>query len=543
MAASTDKTHEPYPTLLRAIKIARIILPLAIAAVVMAFELMLRSASWNEPTGFWLELAFFGGVGPLVTWLTLEWIAQEVQERAKAERALLVANRQLSAVGQVLKRSLAAENLDEAVLAVADSLAQALGIEVGVILGEIYHPKDFKFPEQCLAPELPRSGARICLASPPPDPDFYAVLASEADSVLEAAMARTKDLLTLYEVEGELRAEANLENLLTNLIRRIASWAGAEAGAVYLVEGPGSARPRAATGDLAVIRGPFPNEYWGKALEEPVFLAENRLALPLRDSSAVGILELVGPAHNLAGRLGFLRLLASQVTQAVRNAQAYLRGEELAINEERNRIARDIHDGIAQSLAFTAMKLDLVMGLWERNPARAKNELTQAAATLREQIREVRRSIFALRPVDLERYGFLETLRRYTTAFSEQTGIAVALDLPHELKLASSPELVLFRVVQEGLTNVAKHAKARNVTIRLVSCPDGHTELTVKDDGQGFNYEAVRKSLSFGLTQMQERVQSRGGSLEVQSSRGEGTLLKVCLPTDQYLTSRTKMMS
>lgn len=530
MASTTGKTPKPYPPLLKAIGVARILLPLTIAGVVVAFEFALRSVSWNEPTGFWLELAFFGGVGPLVTWLTLEWIAQEVQERAKAEQALLVANRQLSAVGQVLKRSLAAENLDEAVRAVAESLAQALGIEVGVILGEIRHPQGFDFPEPGSVPHLPRSGAQICLGAPLDDLEFYAVLASEADSVLEAAMARTRDLLTLYEVEGELRAEANLENLLANLIRRIAGWAGAEAGAVYLLEGSGLARPRAAVGNLTVIQGPFPVEYWEKALLEPVFLADNRLALPLRDSSAVGVLDLVGPAPNLAGRLGFLRLLAAQVTQAVRNAQAYLRGEELAINEERNRIARDIHDGIAQTLAFTAMKLDLVMGLFERDPVQAQSELAQAAGILREQIREVRRSIFALRPVDLEHYGLLETVRRYITAFGEQTGITVELDLPGELKMASSSELVLFRVIQEGLTNVAKHAQAHKVSIALRAGAEHQLELTIGDDGRGFEPQKLRQSLSFGLAQMQERVASRGGRLELTSTPGQGTLLRVWLP-------------
>src|SRR5690606_28868109 len=108
-----------------------------------------------------------------------------------------------------------------------------------------------------------------------------------------------------------------------------------------------------------------------------------------------------------------------QVSLAVRNARAYLHSEELAIAEERARIAREIHDGVAQSLAFAALKLDLVERLLGRDPKKAAEELAVARATIRETIKEVRRSIFALRPVDLERYGFLETMRRYLVDYGQ----------------------------------------------------------------------------------------------------------------------------
>lgn len=186
----------------------------------------------------------------------------------------------------------------------------------------------------------------------------------------------------------------------------------------------------------------MPDHRWKEALESPVFVRENLLAVPLREQSAIGLLLVQGEAENLRQRLPFLRFLAAQVTLAVRNAQAYLRAEELALTEERNRIAREIHDGIAQALAFMALKLDLSERLLQTDPERALEELHQVKETLRAQIREVRRSIFALRPIDLERYGFLESVRRYATAFAEQAGFRVRLSLPEKIELSQASELV-----------------------------------------------------------------------------------------------------
>lgn len=176
---------------------------------------------------------------------------------------------------------------------------------------------------------------------------------------------------------------------------------------------------------------------------------------------------LVLKGEDLSRRIPFLSFLASQVALAVRNAQAYLKAEELAINEERTRIAREIHDGLAQSLAFMALKLDLVERLWEKDKEAALGALAEVRETLRAQIREVRRSIFALRPIDLERYGFLESLRRYAQAFAEQAGFRVQLSLPERVGLSQASELVLFRVLQEALTNAAKHARPTRVEVVL----------------------------------------------------------------------------
>src|SRR5690606_14236 len=152
---------------------------------------------------------------------------------------------------------------------------------------------------------------------------------------------------------------------------------------------------------------------------------------------------------------------------AIRNARAYLHSEEVAIAGERARIAREIHDGVAQSLAFSALKLDLVERLMTRNPEKAALELVTARDTIRETIKEVRRSIFALRPVELERHGFMETLRRYLVDYGQQNEINVDLEEEGIPALSNKGEAVLFRIFQEAMNNVAKHARARNVQVTV----------------------------------------------------------------------------
>src|SRR5690606_15947502 len=184
--------------------------------------------------------------------------------------------------------------------------------------------------------------------------------------------------------------------------------------------------------------------------------AGSAVAVPLvAEDDLQGVLVLAHPRedHFDRGMIPFLALAAGQVSLAISNASAYLQSEELAIAEERTRIAREIHDGVAQMLAFTAMKLDLLGRLLGRDRSKAVAELDRAKETVRESIREIRRSIFALRPVDLERHGFSETVRRYVLDFGQQNDVGVTLDAGELPQLSIKSEAVLFRIFQEAMHN------------------------------------------------------------------------------------------
>lgn len=398
----------------------------------------------------------------------------------------------------------------------------------------------------------------------PPTPEqreSFGILSSEFSAVAEATRSRTRDLLTLFEADRSIRAEGNLERLLETLLTQTMRRADARMGGVYLADEDGFLQLRASHGVLypALPDALRLNEgFVGRAAAEaqpsiahrlnederlgPVLKqAGSALSLPLRtEEELLGSIVLAHPdSHHFSeANLPFLNLLAGQVSLAVRNARAYLHSEELAIAEERARIAREIHDGVAQSLAFSALKLDLVSRLLtqpgEAGLEKATAELAATKKTIRESIKEVRRSIFALRPIDLERHGFAETIRRYASDYDQQNDIQVLLNIESAPQLTLKSEAVLFRIFQEAMNNVAKHAKARHVTVTVGKTGDACGFTEVRDDGQGFDpalvSDRVTSAGGLGLKQMRERVQARGGLFEVTSSPGAGTRVYAAVP-------------
>lgn len=205
---------------------------------------------------------------------------------------------------------------------------------------------------------------------------------------------------------------------------------------------------------------------------------------------------------------------------------------EKAITEERTRIARDLHDGIAQSLAFIRMRVDLWEDWLEQEPERLPAEFAGLKANLRTQIEELRRAIFALRPVELGSLGFAGALSRFVSGFAEENNWALSLEmsnLPHDLPHLL--ELTAFRVTQEALNNSAKHAQASNVGVDL-RLADGGLQIIVRDDGIGFDPGTLptHQQEHLGLRQMRERISALDGQLTVISRPGAGTEVRAWLP-------------
>jgi signal transduction histidine kinase len=221
-------------------------------------------------------------------------------------------------------------------------------------------------------------------------------------------------------------------------------------------------------------------------------------------------------------------------------AEKERRSEEEAIAEERRRIAREIHDGLAQDLAGLRFEVGLWHKLVDDDPARMHVELDGFQELLNKNIREVRRSIFALRPVALDELGFYPALHQFISEFGEQNQLHLDLRVagPPE-RLPASLEPVLFRIIQESLNNVAKHAQASMVWIELdLESPESVT-LKVRDDGGGFDPailgEVVQRG-HLGLKQMRERVENLKGVFELRSQPGRGTEIQAVLPCTKYET-------
>lgn len=390
--------------------------------------------------------------------------------------------------------------------------------------------------------------------------EAFSIIAAEFAAAAEAAGARMRDLSTLVDVDRSMRAEGNLSKLLDLLLASMTERTGAPRGGIYLGDDGGllhlaalkgsepPAKPTPVvpgTGLLGGVARDMEPLMVGdlratpEAADESALLADARslLVLPLQsDGVPLGLILLVHPEpdHFAASGIPLLELMAGQVSWGVRNARAYLHSEELAIAEERARIAREIHDGVAQSLAFSALKLDLVERLMRREPDKAAAELSETRATIRELIREVRRSIFALRPVDLERHGFTETIRRYTLDFGQQNDMRVDVQLGHVEQLSLRSETTLFRIFQEAMNNVAKHSRASGVRVEVGHDDSGAVFVEVGDDGTGFDLNKAADHVSsmggLGLRQMRERVTALGGDLQVDTAPGRGTRVRAQLP-------------
>lgn len=213
-----------------------------------------------------------------------------------------------------------------------------------------------------------------------------------------------------------------------------------------------------------------------------------------------------------------------------------------AQEEERRRLAREIHDGPAQMMANVVLRSEIVEKVLDRDIERVRLELRELKQMVRDSLAEVRQIIFDLRPMELDDLGLVPTLRRYLAKFQEKHGIQTHFVLFGEERRLQGPiEVALFRSVQEALNNIWKHAGATLATVKLdMSNP----EITVHivDDGKGFdvNKRGKKKQGHYGLLGIQERIQLLGGQVEFRSRIGEGTRVIITLPISDKEASQVE---
>jgi signal transduction histidine kinase len=230
--------------------------------------------------------------------------------------------------------------------------------------------------------------------------------------------------------------------------------------------------------------------------------------------------------------------LATQAAIAIENARLYERVRGLAAMQERERIAREMHDGLAQALAV------LHLGLLRLRDRAAAEGSTQTAedlggliATTDRAYEEVRQSIFGLRTMVSRGLGLIPTLSEYLHEYSARNGISVVLESPGDRPnhLPPATEVQLVRIVQEALANVHKHAGAMHAWVRIRE-QDSWIQVTIEDDGHGFDpgtpASAARRH--FGLQVMRERAEGLGGKLEIDTAPGRGTRVVATLPAEAW---------
>jgi signal transduction histidine kinase len=387
-----------------------------------------------------------------------------------------------------------------------------------------------------------------------------AAIAIENARLYEATTRWSSQLESLNEVGNALATETDLVRLLDLVARRLRELLGARLVAVMLPAGQGELQFAAVAGEAGTITVgqtiPIATSKSGRVyesgqsersdsvLDDPEvdpdvirgFGARTGIWVPLvahaRTIGLIAVHDKLGPdARFTDNDLRLAETFASRAAVAVDLSQRIARDSFRRIVDaqevERRRLARELHDETGQALS------SILLGLKSLEDQVGSVEARQAVLNVRELVvstlHDVRRLAVELRPKVLDDFGLVAALERLTETFGAQTGIGVRFQsgLPAG-RLPADVETALYRIVQESLTNIVKHSRARNISIVLVRKP-GAVAAVIEDDGEGFDADSVRDG-GYGLVGMRERVGLLDGRLQIESSEGGGTTLVAEVP-------------
>ncbi|MCB1056606.1 MAG: GAF domain-containing sensor histidine kinase, partial [Acidobacteria bacterium] len=375
---------------------------------------------------------------------------------------------------------------------------------------------------------------------------------------------QNRELFGLHRAGLAVVAELSLESVLQQVVDQARSLIGARFGALSVVTSDHRILAFVTSGisdeeSKRIGAPPKGRGLLGVVLNEGQRLSIDDLA---KDPRSVGFPENHPPMHSLLavpvicertpyrGNLYLSEKLdgkafdqenedtlvrfATQAAIAIDNAHLYRRVAELAAAEERLRIAHEMHDGLAQLLAYVNTKVQAVREYLRNDRAEeAGEQLEQLSVVSRQVYSDVRSQILDLRSSARTGRGELaDTLQQYIVQWQQQSGIEASLRLPDELQdLDPEIELQLLRIIQEALANVRKHASASQVDLELER-QGQRIQAVITDDGKGFDPHRLSPGSGprFGLSTMRERAASVGGSLTISSDRDSGTVVVVDLP-------------
>ena len=396
---------------------------------------------------------------------------------------------------------------------------------------------------------------------------FAEAIFSVVNRLQERLARQNRELLDLHLAGLGILGERDLETVLQLVVDRARDLLGARYGALSLLREGGGIESFLVSGitpDERALLGPPPSGHGilGVVLNEGTSL---RLQDLTRDPRSVGFPPHHPPMRSLLavpvashGRvLGNLYLtekeespafdaddeetlsrFATIAALAIENARLHRQIQALAVTEERERIAREMHDSLAQVLGYVNTKAQATEAfLAQGQTERAMANLGQLAEAARAAYADVREGILGLRASLGEDRSFLQTLQEYLVQWQGQSGVAVALETSPPVgfgpRLSPHAEVQVLRIIQEALANVRKHAGAHQAWVRLW-IDGGFLEASVEDDGAGFEPAALTRTHlpRFGMATMRERAEAIGGTLDVASEPGSGTRVTARIPIE-----------
>jgi signal transduction histidine kinase len=382
----------------------------------------------------------------------------------------------------------------------------------------------------------------------------------EREQLLAERAQSNQELAALYDVARTVNQSLDTNEVLHLALSKLISHTQMRAGVALLKdEATGRFRVAAIEGlseegaaDLTgFLEEDGPQEFAARAMAsaEPTHIDLRNLSLDLRPFQSGIAMPLRAKGNNrgvlILATAAELRVseaearlvegLSSQVATALEHAWLYSQSSHLAAIEERNRLARELHDSVSQSLFSMSMMSQALPSLITTKPERAVERATRLSDLARGALAEMRALILELRPDALREKGLVEALERYTAGFASRNDLQITFRVDGlQRRLPDDREDALFGIAREALNNVDRHAQACNVQVVLEFDPDS-VALAVTDDGKGMAEPAP--SGGFGFTSMRERAERLGGSVQVGPAPGHGVAVRARVPAPAPTTS------
>ncbi|MCS6800825.1 MAG: GAF domain-containing sensor histidine kinase [Chloroflexota bacterium] len=388
---------------------------------------------------------------------------------------------------------------------------------------------------------------------------FNGIIMKRLDASQQRIITQNRQLAALDEASIVIASELSLERVLQRIVDIVRELSGARYAALGILGPDGfltdlitsglTPAERAAIGSLPRnhgILGTMLRE--GQPVRVPNLAAEPRrtgfppnhppmsklMGVPIvSGSTVIGNLYLadkVDGSEFTDDDERLIVLLAAHAAVAIENARLHQQVQRLAASEERNRIARELHDGTIQSIYGVNLVLEDAQDLLRSDPAAASARLDEAIEALNAIILEIRGYIHNLRSM-LEPSSLTEMIADLVASHRRTTGVDIQFSAEGQLPLDSDAPWHVLQLVREALSNIARHADAKRVAIRLARRDDAMT-IVIEDDGRGFDPAAPNR-VGNGLRNMRERAAAVGGALQIESAPGAGTRLVVTIPIAQ----------
>ncbi|MEO6456733.1 MAG: GAF domain-containing sensor histidine kinase [Chloroflexia bacterium] len=369
---------------------------------------------------------------------------------------------------------------------------------------------------------------------------------------------RVREVTALVKSSALITSMLNLDRLLTLILEQLAEVVKYDRASIMMlfdrrlriIAGQGFRRP---DDILGITFDPTQNALTRRMLDggapvvledvrnEPGFVADpddmtrSWIGVPLMvRNEAIGALALDTNQPSFYDEEDGQTVLAfaNQAAVAIENARLYDRSREQDILQERNRLARELHDSLSQALFSMVLNAEAANLFFHTEPSRAREQITLLYETANAALKDMRSLIFELRPADLEQEGLAAVLTKHAKLIGDRHGLRVSVDVKGQRRLPLNIEKALYRIAQEALNNVIKHANATEAAI-VLSSQDEWVYMTVEDNGIGIE-PGVNKPNTLGLASMTERAEQIGGHFSIGlSSEGSGTIVTVRVPSDR----------